>query len=165
MYLYAHGLLILRGVGHLVSEDVAIVESDTLGEGVHIGTCERLVEGNLIYLLLTIRGVCQLTCDVAIVGYEKEAQRVLIETSYGVNTLGAGILHKVHDRLVGMGVVKRCDIPLRLVEHDIYVLLTLKALIVEAHLVGGEYLCAELRYDNAIYRNNSREDEVISLTT
>ena len=64
-----------------------------------------------------------------------------------------------------MRVIEGCYVALRLVEHEIYVLLALQTLIVEAHLVGRQNLGTELGYNLTIYGNHTGKDEVVSLTT
>ena len=67
-------LLALANICHLINEDLAILECKALGHLLHIGTCEGLVECHLIDLLLLERGVCQLTCNVTIVGKEQQSE-------------------------------------------------------------------------------------------
>jgi hypothetical protein len=62
-------------------------------------------------------------------------------------------------------IIKRCNIALWLVEYDIYVLLTLKTLVVEANLIGRKNLCAKLCNYLTVNGYKTCEDVIISLTT
>ena len=79
--------------------------------------------------------------------------------------VGACTLNKVHDGLVGVWVLKRCNIALRLVQYEVYVLLALQLLVVEAHLVGRQNLGAKLGDYLTINGNYAGKYKVVGLTT
>ena len=57
-------------------------------------------------------------------------------------------------------------IALRLVHHDIYLVLALESLTVETDVVGVDvHLCTELGHNLSVYRHYTCEDEVVSLSS
>ena len=100
----ANLLLVLLYVGYFVGVYLAIVESDTLGNLIHVGTSESLIQCHLINLLLHERRVGELAREVSIVGKEEQSDTILVETTNGVDALGAGALDQLHYGLVGVGV-------------------------------------------------------------
>ncbi len=107
----------------------------------------------------------ELRCEVAIVGKQEHASGVAVETSDGIDALGAGILDKVHNGLALLRVVAGGDIVLRLVEEDIDLLLDADGLVVEAYLVGAEHLGAQLRNNLSVDSDDAGLYELIGLTT
>ena len=163
--LYANRLLIVLDIRNLIEEDIAILESDTLSKLLEISACESLILSNLVNLLLTQRWVSQLTSNIAIVSEEQQAQRVLIEATYRIDALLASVLHQLHYGLLGVVILESCNIALRLVQHEIYILLALQTLVVKLHNVSRPNLSSELGYDNAVYAYQTCCDEIISLAT
>ena len=163
MYLDADLLFVLLDIGNFVGEDFAVFKCDSLGDAIHIGTRQGLVERHLVDFLFQVRGVRELLRKVAVVGEKQQPEAVLVQTAYGVDALRAGTFDQIHDGLAGMGVVERRDITLGLVEHEVDLLLALHAAVVEFHLVGGKHLGAQLGDDLAVDRDQARGDEIVGL--
>ena len=84
--LYTNLLLCVTHISNLIGINLTILQRDTLCHLLHIGAGQGLIKRYLINLLLLQRGVCQLTSYVAIVCKEQQTERVLIQTSYGIDT-------------------------------------------------------------------------------
>lgn len=156
-------LLVLRYVGDFIGIDFAVLERDALGDGIHVGTREGLVERHLVNLLLAVGGVGELLGQVAVVGEEQQSHAVLVEPANRIDALRAGSLDQLHHRLVGVGVLHRGHISLGLVEHEVDLLLALYALAVEAHVVRRLHLAPQLRDHLPVDRDHARLDVVVGL--
>ena len=165
VYLDTDLLLVLACIGYLVGIDLTVLERHALGYTLHVGTRQRLVECHLIYLLLLERRVRQLAGHIAVIGEKQQSHTVLVETSYGIYTLRAGVLHKIHHRFVGMRVVHRRHISLGLVQYEIHLLLALNALVVETHVVRRLNLRTEFRHDHAVHSNQTCLYVIVGLTS
>ena len=75
----------------------------------------------------------QLAGQVTIVGEQEHTRGVAVQTTHGIDTLAAGILHEVHHRLAVLGVIAGGHIILGLVEEHIDLLLDGHELVVEHH--------------------------------
>ena len=102
--------------------------------------------------------------DLAVVGEHQHSGGGLVQASYG-EYAGVAALQQVHDGLAGMGVAGGGDIALGLVHHDIYLLLALETLAVEADVVGEDVdLGSELGDDLAVDGDYAGLDEGVGLT-
>ena len=157
-------LLTLVHVANLVGLNKAIFECNTLDNLLHISLGKRLIQSHLIDLALLVRGVGQRLGQITVVGQKQHAQRVLIQTTYGVDTLGTSTLDNVHHRLGCVLVLNRRNKTLRLVQQDIDLLLAHHTALINANLVGRQHLRTHLGNHNAIDRNLTIGYQIISLT-
>src|SRR3712207_4392739 len=102
--------------------------------------------------------------QITIVSQKEHTGSVAVQTTYGVDTLGASVLHKVHDGFALLRIVAGGYIIFGLIEQNIDFLLNANGLFVELHLVGTEYLCTQLGNDYAINRDNACLYKLIGLT-
>ena len=151
-------------ISYCICLDLAIFQSDTLADLLHIVSSEVLVEVYVIYLLLQELRVSQLRSQVTIVGQQENTCCVTVETTYWVDTLRAYILHEVHHSLALLRIIAGCHVILWLVEQYIYLLLQRYHCIVELHLVGAKNLGTQLGNYLTIDSYQTSLDELISLT-
>ena len=152
---------ILDGVGMYF----AVLKFDAIGNLLQVVCCHVLVEIDMVNLLLEELGVCELRGEVAVVGEEKHAGGVAVESAYGVDTLRTYVLDEVHYGLALLWVVACGDAILRLVEQDINLLLKGYGLVVELYFVGAHYLCSEFCYSFAVHCHHSCLYEFIGFAT
>ena len=157
-------LLTLVHVANLVGLNKAVFECNTLNDLLHISLGKRLIQSHLIDLALLVRGVGQRLGQIAVVGQKQHTQRVLIQTTYGVDTLGTSTLDDVHHRLGSVLVLNRRNKTLRLVQQDVDLLLAHHTALINAYLVGRQHLRTHLGNHNAIDRNLTIGNQIISLT-
>ena len=148
-----------------ISFDITVIEGDTVKNLTHIISCNRLVEVNMIYLLLQELRVSKLRSKVTIVSEKQYTCCVTVKTTYRIDTLWTCILNEIHNNLTLLRIVGSCNIVLWLVEEHVNLLLESYRLIVEHDGICAEYLCSELCYYLSVYGYYSCLDEVISLTT
>lgn len=127
-------------------------------------SCNVLVEVNMVDLLLEELRMCKLRSQIAIVGEQEHTGGVAVETSYGIDALGAYVLNQIHNCLALLGIVACCHAVLRLVEQHVHFLLKIYRLIVEFDFVGALYLCSEFGNYFTVNRHNACLDELVSLT-
>ena len=152
---------ILDGVGMYF----AVLKFDAIGNLLQVVCCHVLVEIDMVNLLLEELGVCELRGEVAVVGEEKHAGGVAVESAYGVDALRTYVLDEVHYGLALLWVVACGDAILRLVEQDINLLLKGYGLVVELYFVGAHYLCSEFCYSFAVHCHHSCLYEFIGFAT
>ena len=152
---------ILDGVGMYF----AVLKFDAVGNLLQVVCCHVLVEIDMVNLLLEELGVCELRGEVAVVGEEKHAGGVAVESAYGVDALRTYVLDEVHYGLALLWVVACGDAILRLVEQDINLLLKGYGLVVELYFVGAHYLCSEFCYSFAVHCHHSCLYEFIGFAT
>ena len=164
MNLDAH-LLLVVGVCilYVVGMDLAVLELDASCNLSEVVSGDVLVEVDVVDLLLEELRMGELRSQVAIVGEQEHTRGVTVETSDGVDALGAGILDEVHDRLALLRVVGSSDIVLGLVEQNVDLLLKRDGLVVESYLVSAEYLGAQFGDDIAIDGDDTSLDELVGL--
>ena len=151
-------------ISYCICLDLAIFQSDTLADLLHIVSREVLVEVYVIYLLFQELRVSQLRSQVTIVGQQEYTCCVTVETTYRIDTLRAYILYEVHHSLALLRIVAGCHVILWLVEQYIYLLLQRYYCIVELHLVGAKNLGTQLGNYLTIDSYQTSLDELISLT-
>ena len=152
---------ILDGVGMYF----AVLKFDAVGNLLQVVCCHVLVEIDMVNLLLEELGVCELRGEVAVVGEEKHAGGVAVESAYGVDALRTYVLDEVHYGLALLWVIACGDAILRLVEQDINLLLKGYGLVVELYFVGAHYLCSEFCYSFAVHCHHSCLYEFIGFAT
>ena len=152
---------ILDGVGMYF----AVLKFDAVGNLLQVVCCHVLVEIYMVNLLLEELGVCELRGEVAVVGEEKHAGGVAVESAYGVDALRTYVLDEVHYGLALLWVIACGDAILRLVEQDINLLLKGYGLVVELYFVGAHYLCSEFCYSFAVHCHHSCLYEFIGFAT
>ena len=152
---------ILDGVGMYF----AVLKFDAIGNLLQVVCCHVLVEIDMVNLLLEELGVCELRGEVAVVGEEKHAGGVAVESVYGVDALRTYVLDEVHYGLALLWVVACGDAILRFVEQDINLLLKGYGLVVELYFVGAHYLCSEFCYSFAVHCHHSCLYEFIGFAT
>ena len=152
---------ILDGVGMYF----AVLKFDSVGNLLQVVCCHVLVKIDMVNLLLEELGVCELRGEVAVVGEEKHAGGVAVESAYGVDALRTYVLDEVHYGLALLWVVACGDAILRLVEQDINLLLKGYGLVVELYFVGAHYLCSEFCYSFAVHCHHSCLYEFIGFAT
>ena len=158
-------LLAFAYIADLIGLNKAIFESDTLNDLLHIGFGKCLIQSYLIDLSFLIRRVGQSLCQIAIVGKQQHSQRVLIQSTYGIDALRAGTLHDIHNCLRCMVILNSCNKALRLIHQDIDLLLAYNTAIINAHLIGRLNLRTHLGNNNTIDRNLAVGNQFVSLTT
>ena len=152
---------ILDGVGMYF----AVLKFDAVGNLLQVVCCHVLVEIDMVNLLLEELGMCELRGEVAVVGEEKHAGGVAVESAYGVDALRTYVLDEVHYGLALLWVVACGDAILRFVEQDINLLLKGYGLVVELYFVGAHYLCSEFCYSFAVHCHHSCLYEFIGFAT
>ena len=152
---------ILDGVGMYF----AVLKFDAVGNLLQVVCCHVLVEIDMVNLLLEELGVCELRGEVAVVGEEKHAGGVAVESAYGVDALRTYVLDEVHYGLALLWVIACGDAILRFVEQDINLLLKGYGLVVELYFVGAHYLCSEFCYSFAVHCHHSCLYEFIGFAT
>ena len=152
---------ILDGVGMYF----AVLKFDAVGNLLQVVCCHVLVEIDMVNLLLEELGVCELRGEVAVVGEEKHAGGVAVESAYGVDALRTYVLDEVHYGLALLWVIACGDAILRLVEQDINLLLKGYGLVVELYFVGAHNLCSEFCYSFAVHCHHSCLYEFIGFAT
>ena len=164
--LYAHLLLVmLVGILDVVGTNLTIVEHNAFSDALHVMRGNIVVEVDMIDLLLEELRMRQLGSQVAIIGEQKHASSVTVETANGIDTLRAGTLDIIHDSLTLLGVITGGDTILGLVEEHVDFLLNGNGLVVEVHIVGTKHLGAQLSNYLAIDGDNTGLDELIGLAT
>ena len=124
---------------------------------------EVLVKRNLIDFLLVVCRVRKPFSNLSIVGEHQHSRGVLVETSDREHP-GSTLLEKFHHCLLGVRIGSRGHESLRLVHHDVDLLLTVKPLSVEADIVLGDVdFCSEFSDDVSVDCHTAREDEVVGL--
>ena len=166
MDLDTHLLLVsLVGILNVVGLDLAILELDALCNLREIMSGNSLIEIDVVDLLLEVLGMRQLRGEVAIVGEEEHTRGVTVETTNGVDALGAGVLDQVHNSLALLRVIAGGDVVLGFVEEHVDLLLDRDGLVVELHLIGAQHLGAQFGDHLSIDGDHTGLDELISLAT
>ena len=164
--LNAHlAVVVLVGVFNGVGMHLTILQLNAVGNLLQVFNCHVLVEEYVIHLLLQELRMRQLAGQLAVVGEQQYAGGVAVETSHGIDALGAGVLHNVHHGLALLGIVACGHAVLRLVEQDVYLLLNGHRLVVELHLIGALHLCAQFGHHLSVDGHLTLLDVLISLTT
>ena len=162
----AYLLLIgIAGILDGVSLDVTVLQCDALGNLLHIVSRNGLVQVNVIDLLLQELGVCQLRSQVAIIGKQQHTGGVAVQTTNGIDTLGASILNKVHHRLTLLGIIAGGNIVLGFVQQHINLLLQCNGLVVETDVVGAHHLGTQLVDNLTIDSHHTSLDKLVGLAT
>ena len=151
------------GIGDGVGVDGAVLKLDAVGDALHIFLGDVLVAPYVIDLLLDVLRVCELRGEVAVVGEQQHAGGVAVETSDGVDALGACTLDEVHDRGAVLRILARGDAVLGLVEQDVALALQCHHLVVVFdHIVVGD-LGAELGDYLAVDLDQALLDKFVGL--
>ena len=116
-------LVALVCIIYCVCLDLAIIQSDTITNLLQVVSSDVLVEMYMINLLLQELRMCQLTCQITIVGEKEDTCGVAVETAYWIDTLWAYVLDKIHHSLALLRIIAGCHVILWLVEQYIYLLL------------------------------------------
>ena len=162
----AYLLLIgIAGILDGVSLDVTVLQRDALGNLLHIVSRNSLVQVNVIDLLLQELGVRQLRSQVAIIGKQQHTGGVAVQTTNGIDALGASILNKVHHRLTLLGIIAGGNVVLGFVQQHINLLLQCNGLVVETDVVGAHHLGTQLVDNLTIDSHHTSLDKLVSLAT
>jgi hypothetical protein len=165
MDLDTHLLLVNRvGILHVISLNFPVIEGNTLCYLLEIMGGDVAVEIGVVNFLLQELRMRQLRSEVTVVGEQEHACGITVKTSYRVDTLRAGVLDKVHDSLTLLRVIAGCDIVLRFVQQNIYLLFQCDGLVVELDIIGTEHLGAQFSDDLSVDRDNTGLYELISLS-
>ena len=158
-------LILLVSVCNSIGMDRTILKLDASSDLGEIGLSNVLVKPYVVDLLLHVLRVSQLRSEVTIVGKEKHASGVAVETTYWIDALLAGIANKIHDGLTALWIVAGSYGILWFVEQ--YIDLALKAyrLVVEENDILAGYLSTELGYYLAIDLDATVGDIIIGLAT
>ena len=152
---------ILDGVGL----DVTVLQCNALGNLLHIVSRNGLVQVNVIDFLLQELGVRQLRSQVAIIGKQQHTGGVAVQTTNGIDTLGASILNKVHHRLTLLGIIAGGNVVLGFVQQHINFLLQCNGLVVETDVVGAHHLGTQLVDNLTIDSHHTSLDKLVGLAT
>ena len=160
-------LLLVNGIGILdiVGMDFTILELNALCYLRQVVGSNGLVEVDVVDLLLEELRMSELGCQVTVVGQQKDARGVTVETPHRIDALRTSILDEIHDRLALLRVIGRGDVVLGLIEQDVDLLLLSNGLVVETDFVGTENLGTQFGDDIAIDGNDTSLDELVGLAT
>ena len=148
----------------LIGLDVAVVEVKSHREDLLlVGLLKRFVEDDLVDFLLVVGRVGELLGDLAVVGEHQHTGGVLVEPSDREHPQFASP-EKIHDGLLGVRVAGAGDKALRLVHHDVDLLLALEPLAIEADIVVEDVdLRSKLGHNLSVDGHDTGLDEVVSL--
>ena len=158
-------LVVFLGIFDGICMHLAILQLDTLGNLLHISSGYILVEIYVIDLLLEELWMRELGSQVTVVGKQEHTRGVSVETTYGIDTFGADILHEIHHGLTLLRIIAGGDIVLGFIEEYVHLLLQRDGLIMEHHLIRAEHLGAEFGNYLTIDLHHASLDKLISLTT
>ena len=142
-----------------------ILQRDTICNLLQICCCCVVVEIYMVNLLLEELRVSELTCQVAIVGEEKNTCCVAVETAYRIDSFAACILHEFHHSFALLRIITCSDIVLWLVKNHINFLFEGNELVVEVDCIGTLNLCSEFCNDFTVYLHHTCLNELVCLTT
>ena len=144
---------------------LSVLKVYTLCNALHILCSHRTVKEYVIYLLLKVLRMSQLTCQVTIVSEEQHTRCVTVQTTYRVYALRTYVLYEVHNSLALLWVVACGYIVLWFVKKYVNLLLQRHILVAETYLIGAEHLCSQFLNDLSVNGYCSCEYEVVSLAT
>ena len=151
----------LGGIADSIGMNGPIFQLNAVGDGLHVVFGDILVNPYVVDLFLHILGVCELGCEIAVVGEQEYAGGVAVETTYGVYAFVAGTLNQIEYSGASVWIVACCYAILGLVEQDVCLALECDYLLVVFDNVLACDLCAEFGNDFAIYLHKALTDEVV----
>ncbi len=126
--------------------DLSVVELYAVGYALHILLGDVFVCPDMIYLLLDEFRMGELRGEIAVVGEEKHARGVAVESSYRIYPLAACVLDQIKHSETSVGIIAGGHAVFRLVEeHIAFALGSHDFLIIFHHIVSCD-LGAELSH-------------------
>ena len=151
----------LQGIG----DDTLVVQYDTGANDRLIYLVQLLVKRDGIDLLLVKLRMGQFGCQVSVVGEQQHTRRVTVQTTYRIDTLGAGRTNDIDHRVTLLRVIGRGHRVLGFIKQDIDLAFPTNGLIMEAYVIRRKHLHAQTIRHLTIDRDHTGLDKIIGLTT
>ena len=141
--------------------DFTVVKLNALSDALNVRGGYVLVKEHVVDLLLEEVGVCELACQVTVVGEEQYAGGVAVQASNGIDMLAAGALDEVHHGLTLLRVVSGGHVILGLVEQDVDLLFGHDGLVVEHYVVRTQHLGSQFGNHFSVHAHHTCCNEVV----
>lgn len=153
--------VVLGGVRNCVGMDFAVFEFDAVGDALHIVFGYVFIGPYVIDFFLDVFGVSEFGGEVAVVGEQKDAGGVAVETAYGIDAFVAGSFHEVHNSEAAVGVVGSGDAVLWFVEKDVAFAFECHNFVIVFYNVAVRNFSSEFGYNLTVYFYEALLDEFI----
>lgn len=148
-------------VADCVGVDGSVFKFYAVGDALHVVFRDVFVGPNVVDFLLHVFGVSELGGEVAIVGKQKYAGGVAVESAYGVDAFFASVFDEIHYSETSVGVVGCGDAVFRLVEEDVALAFECYNLVIVFNGVVVRNLCSEFGDNFAVDFYESLQDVVV----